>query len=313
MFPIKSTFPIEIFIPTIRDDYQGFCKLWSSLFQDKFNNNTVMFKISLNFSKCNYIGINATVILGVFLKSDIGKTHEIRLNLKSIKQQNFQKLRNMDFFTEMVPKGLTTKFVTESDGLIPFKRFLSRDSENSVLEYLEKDWLSKNRLNFSHDVKSSVLSSLWEIFANAFEHGESKLGVFCSGTYDKNSRVLNLLVGDKGIGIVSSVLNYNKGISTSEEAISWALTRGHSTYTSNLKTLGKAQPRGLGFDILKQLVDVNSGLLEIYTDNIIYQRHNNEDIFHPQQSDILGSWVKISLKCKENVIYRFKNEVPDYF
>lgn len=315
----KTVIPLNIFIPTIRDDHLGFCKLWSLLFKDKFENLSVRYSVRLDFSKCNYIGLNTSVVLGIFIKSNIAADHNVIIDSDSMNEQVFLKLKSMDFFAGILPQGFSptydSKYADKMHSNIPFKIFKSNELnlEDKVLVYLETSWLSKNRVNFSDDVKSSVLSSLWEIFANAFEHGASESGVFCSGTYDKSTRVLNLIVGDTGIGIVESVKNYNENIKTSKNAILWALKKGNSTYTINLKSVGKPQPRGLGFDILRQLVDVNGGLLEIYTDNVVYQRIKKQDIFHTHMSNIKGSWVKVSLNCKEDVIYRFQNEVPNYF
>ncbi len=236
--------------------------------------------------------------------------HNIEIKTDTMNESVYSKSISMGF----IQSFRTTLQQSNNETVIPYKRFINKRSESEVLDYLESDWLSRNRLTFSKEVKDAVLSSLWEIFANAFEHGKSNHGVFTCGTYDKKTRTLQLIVGDIGIGLTNAVNQFLTKKLSSKEAIKWAIIRGNSTHTAELESGSKAKPRGLGLDILKQLVDVTEGFMEIYTGDIIYKRISTEDsYFFTNNEHLKGTWVKISLVCKEGVAYQFEHEGPAYF
>ena len=151
---------------------------------------------------------------------------------------------------------------------------------------------------------------MWEIYANAFKHSHSNC-VFCSGAYDKKDKTLTLLVGDLGQGITDSINTYLGRKLKPKDALEWALIRGNSTYTANIRDSGKEQPRGLGFDILRQLVDINDGSMDIFTGTIHYQRAEKNNSFYSAQN-IAGCWIKLKLHCKKDVLYYFESEASDY-
>jgi hypothetical protein len=310
---INNYTPKEIVVPSVRDNSTSFCKFWEMLYNSGVDDNSLTLHIKLTFHKCNYFSYSAVTLLGSFISFISKSRHSLLLDTDTIKAHVFNRLEMMDFFSIVNnPRGFQNINITKTN-IVPFRMFQSKDDESIVLKYLKEDWLSKGSLNLSPELRTSVLSSLWEIFANAFEHGESDFGVFCSGDYDKESKQLKLIVGDIGIGIVDCVRNYHQTIKSSKDAIQWALESGNSTYTANLKKVGKAQPRGLGLFVLQQFVDVNKGTLEIYTDNLSYIREDRQDSFIGNNSRIKGSWIKVILQCDESVLYHYENETLNYF
>ncbi|MCU8035031.1 MULTISPECIES: hypothetical protein [unclassified Shewanella] len=301
---------LTISIPSVRDTDEAFYVLWRRLFgrellKDRFYN------IFIVFDKCNYAGVNLTALIGAYIQYLVENYDcKIKVETNSMNDQVHLKLRNMELLHSLDKFG----FRSVSNDIIPYRKFDSIvHSERDVLRYLEADWLSRNRLNLSLEVKASVLSSMWEIFANAFEHSHSRT-VHCCGSYDNKEKTLSLLVGDTGQGIVVSICQFLRQTLEAKVALSWALVRGNSTYTANLKDSGTTQPRGLGLHLLTQFVDINEGVMEIYTDNVFYRRENKLDIYEPAPINVHGSWVRITLRCKRDVLYCFKDEqVPDYF
>lgn len=272
-----------------------------------------MYFIVIEFGKCNFIGANTTALLGAFTSYFVQNFKGfIRVETKTMNTQVHMKLRNMKLLAALDSKDGSGFFPSKQE-VIPYREFKAGSQEQEVISYLESDWLNKNRLIFSKEVKSSVLSSIWEIFANAFEHSSS-ISVHCCGTYDDKEKKLSLLIGDTGVGIVSSVSNFMGPQVSSIDALAWALVKGNSTYTSNIQQVGTAQPRGLGFHLLTQLVDVNGGSLEIYTDSVFYKRELKQDLYIDAPFGILGSWVRLTLHCDKDTAYYFKDEkVPLYF
>lgn len=300
--------PIIIEIPSIRDDKDGFYKLYDMLFSTTLEPD-IFYHIEIHFNACNFAGYNLTVLLGAFInKLKTNYNCQIRIETKTMNTQVFNKLKNMKLLNNFLPLG-EMGFIPNEE-IISYKCFLKTDKEHEVLKYLKNEWIGVNRIILSKEVEASVLSSLWEIYANAFEHSHSDC-VFCSGAYDKKHKTLTLLVGDLGTGITDSINTYLNCELKPKDALEWALVRGNSTYTANIIESGQEQPRGLGFDILRQLVDVNDGVMDIFTDTVHYQRAGKTNSFYVTQH-IAGCWIRLKLHCKKDVLYCFESEASDY-
>lgn len=304
---------VLIDIPSVRDDIQGFYNLWSRLFALGWQPSKKYY-IQLNFNTCNYAGVNMTAVLGAFVffvrRKLINST--LKIETKTMNLQVYRKLKNMGLL-ETLDRLDGRGFTDKTEDIIPYREFPVSTKEEEVLSYLKNEWLGKNRLNFSEEVESAVLSSLWEVYANAFEHSGT-LQVQSCGSYDRKSDTLMLLVCDLGSGITNSVRDFLECDLTAKQALEWALIRGNSTYTANLKETGEAQPRGLGLHLLTQLIDINGGSMEIYTDSICYTRSSQKCTYIEKQLAINGSWVRLTLNCKQDVVYYFRDEgIPEYF
>lgn len=311
----KNQIKVKISIPSVRDDRRGFYNLWDKLFSLEWSFDKSYF-IELNFTSCNYAGVNMTSILGAFVffvRKNLSENGTIlKIETKTMNQSVYKKLKDMGLL-EQLDKYDKKGFINQSDELIKYQEFPASVQEDEVISYLNNEWLGKNRLNFSEEVKNAVLSSLWEVYANAIEHSGTKKVQSC-GSYDKKNKTLSLLVGDLGGGIVGSVKSYLKCEKTPKEAIEWALIKGNSTYTVNLRDEGEKQPRGLGLYLLTQLIDINGGSMEIYTDSVFYSRELGQCTYIEDLSTIKGTWVRLTLKCLPNVRYFFKSEnIPEYF
>ncbi|UCM45048.1 hypothetical protein [Aeromonas dhakensis] len=298
-------------VPSVRDDDNGFYRFYNMLFSIELHQG-IQYNITFSFEKCNFAGFNMAILLGVFLweiKKNPNIYVYVNLATQTMNKQVYLKLRNMRLFND-VAQGVENGYIPEEE-LIPYKSFYKNEGELVVLDYLKEKWIGVNRINFSREVETSVMSSLWEIFANAFEHSHSS-EVHCCGSYDKKEKILTLIVGDIGDGIITSVNGYLKQTLSPQHALEWALAKGNSTYTLNLRESGREQPRGLGFEILRQLVDVNNGSMEIYTSSIHYHREKKANTYSNRDKLIKGTWVKLRLHCKNNVLYCFKDELPNY-
>ncbi|HIF9275678.1 TPA: hypothetical protein ACX6QR_003740 [Photobacterium damselae] len=274
---------------------------------------TTKYYITLDFTNCHFAGFTLTAILGAFVyfvRRKL-KNSTLRIETKTMNRHVYLKLRNMGLL-ESLDKLDGQGFTQKTKDIIPYREFLSSTKEGEILSYLRDEWLGKNRLNFSEEVESAVLSSLWEIYANAFEHSGTHQVQSC-GSYDRKTNTLTLLVGDSGHGIVTSVRKYLQSELTAKDALEWALIRGNSTYTANLIEAGEEQPRGLGLHLLTHLVDINDGSMEIYTDRVFYSRCSGKSLYQNQSHNINGSWIKLTLECKQDVKYFFQDEeIPQY-
>lgn len=83
--------------------------------------------------------------------------------------------------------------------------------EDGIVEDLRRNWLGRGWINISDALADEVVGQMWEIFANAFEHSDTRVGVYSCGQYFKARRVLTLAVADFGVGIPSNVTSSGVG------------------------------------------------------------------------------------------------------
>lgn len=124
------------------------------------------------------------------------------------------------------------------------------------MEYLKGDWLGRGWIDIESDLQDLIAGKIVEIYLNAFEHADSKVGIISCGQFYPDLKELKLTIIDFGVGIPYNVREYKKGFAISDAiAIKWALQRGASTK--------HGEGRGLGLDLLKEFIKLNSGSLEI--------------------------------------------------
>lgn len=142
---------------------------------------------------------------------------------------------------------------------------------------------------------------MWELFANAFEHGNTPVGVYSCGQYFKSRHVLTLAVADFGVGIPSNVrLHLGQPDLPAGDALRWAFQRGHST--SN-----RGGPRGVGLDLLKELVRKTNGAMLVYSHDGRARIDHRGETYENSIPFFEGTLVQIGLSCDDKH-YMLSNE-----
>ncbi len=277
---------IVIEIKTINDDLKDFDRL----FQIWKKANQGQSKIILDFSKCWFLKQNAVAFIGGLIRSleSQGKT-------VSIKWETLHK----NIATNLQQNGFMHVFNNDCkpwDGnSIPYREDLIQN-EFSV-DYLKDNWLGRDWINIDQKLQNLIVSRVYEIYANAFEHGQSNIGVFSCGQHYPKLGELKLTVVDFGVGISSHVRNYLKDPDLSaDKAIKWAFQPGTTT------RLGEVTG-GIGLDFLKQFVNVNQGKLEIFSHNGYAIIDECNESYQVRQTFFEGTLVNITLKCDESYYY----------
>jgi len=176
------------------------------------------------------------------------------------------------------------------------------EDEDAIIAFLRDQWLGESRLEMSTLLRDAFITHLWEIYANAFEHGDSALGVFTCGEQIDDHTLL-LTVADFGPGIPhNAAQKLRKTWIPGDQALEWAFTRGTTTASH------ERYPRGLGLDLLREFVGVNGGRLDVYS----HHGHGRVEGGPPEFRSLLLSMgatvVQISLNC-DNRTYRFQQEL----
>lgn len=128
---------------------------------------------------------------------------------------------------------------------------------SSFATFIAEEWLSRNWLDLGRDVRQEIIQSIVELYNNAFEHGRAS-GFFTCGQKFPNKGEVQIAFLDFGDSIPGTVkgLRENQRLSD-HESIIWALQAGN--------TSKPGFSRGLGFDVLMDLVSGAGSHLEIYS------------------------------------------------
>lgn len=186
-------------------------------------------------------------------------------------------------------------------GAIPFHHSPSQN-QAAILNYLGNRWLGANAISMSARLRHEILGTVWEIYANAFEHANSGIGVVAAGTFHKNSKQprLTLSVLDLGGGIPTKVRRHFKNRRLApDRAMKWAFTEGTTT---------SAGPRGLGLSILKDFLSANAGRLRVLSNDGYALFRDGKETFTRLDWSFPGTLISIVIEA-DGKHYCFKDEL----
>ncbi|WP_448652599.1 hypothetical protein ACSHWC_03785 [Pseudomonas fluorescens] len=317
---------VKIPLPPIRDDDSGYnylSKLADFIFEGPENFYT------FDFSRCSTISHNGLVVIGGLC--DFLKQHETSSSmLKGFGLRSFFSKKKVGFNIDSINPRLMEKlralgfwnFVNPDHGFLGSTDYIGYREHNTVLEdsiiisHLQDNWLTDEKLSISELLKSEIVSSIYEIFVNAYGHGlkenTNNQSVISCGHYDPKEKRLSLSVLDFGGGIVNSVQRH-VAIPHKEDAFNWALEVGNSTRTDSAPDI----PRGLGFGILQEFISLNRGVLRICSDSYMATVDDSGSYVTTKVDGcFLGTLVSITVNC-DNKHYRLMSEaqekLPNYF
>jgi len=285
----------EIKIPTINDQASDFKRLFWILEEAEATRSDIRF----TFSTCLFLRPNAVAFLGGLARQIESKGRSVTFDWDTLKD-NWVK-------TTLRQNGFAGMFGDPSSGwsgdCIPYREDPSRDA-NAIMDYLEESWLGRGWVHVSKNLTDAIVGRVWEIYNNAFEHSESH-GVYSCGQYFKHHNDLILSVVDFGHGIPENVKYFLKrdpraNLLTAAACLRWAFQRGNTTKTD--------EPGGLGLDLLKELVCLNQGKLEVYSNEAYVLIDKSGEQYENIAVSFKGTAVHITLRCDEK-LYRFANEI----
>lgn len=313
----------KVALPPIRDDESGY-KYLSKVSDQILSNPDHLY--TFDFSRCSVISHNGLVVIGGicnYLKRyEISRSSFIRLF------SDFKTGFVLDGMTQVLKERLLQlgfwNYVQPDYGIIGSSDYIGyREHEEvlrdtQIIDHLQGSWLTNEKLSLSKALKGEIISSIYEIFVNAYGHGlrdnPNNQSVISCGYYEPKEKRLSLSVLDFGGGIVRSVQEFIPGID-SEAAFKWALEVGNSTRTDSPDDM----PRGLGFKLLRDFVLVNGGVLRVCSDaymaTVSPNGPNGEYVTQRLPGHFAGTLVSITVNC-DNRHYRLRSEVataPSYF
>lgn len=286
---------ITLKIPTINDgpqDFDKLFKLWEQVNDDFLD-------VTFDFSRCGFLRQNAVAFIG-----GLARLIEKRHGKATF---DWLTLKNNWISTNLAQNGFMAAFGHSSDpwtgNSIPYREDLSQD-KTALVDYLKTKWLGRGWVPVSERLRDEIVGRVWEIYANAFEHGQSPIGIFGCGQYYKKLHELKLTVIDFGVGIPSNVRIYarNPNISA-DKALQWAFQRGTTTKHNGTS-------RGMGLDLLKDFVKINKGRLEIFSHEGYALIDEAQEMFKNRKAFFEGTLVNITLRCDESY-YQLASEATN--
>jgi signal transduction histidine kinase len=173
---------------------------------------------------------------------------------------------------------------------------------NGVVKYLKEMWLGRKWVHISPLFSDAIVGTVWEIYANAFEHGKSAVGVMSCGQHYPYPKTLSLSVVDFGVGIPSNVrIHQRLPNMPARETMEWAFRRGTTTKPNGIG-------RGLGLDLLKEFVRINQGRLEAFSHEGYALIDKDQETYHNRDFFFEGTLLNITLRCDESY-YSFASEI----
>lgn len=280
-------------VPTIGDrpeDFDRLFGLWQQVNGDCLD-------VRFNFSGCRFIRHNGVAFIGGLarlIQNRAGKCFFDLATLGKNARDNLERIGFLDAF------GSQTSHVIGHT--IPYRED-SKPDPDSIVAYLKTAWIGRGWVKVSPLLRDAIVGRMWEIYANAFEHGQSSIGVLTCGRHYPRHKELSLTVVDFGVGIPSNVRIFlQTPAMPAKQTLEWAFRRGTTTKANGVGC-------GLGLDLLKEFVRVNEGRLEVFSHEGYALIDKDQETYHNRDFFFEGTLLNITLRCDESY-YRFASEAP---
>lgn len=274
---------MRILVPTCNDspnDYDCLFDLTSQVLRCRSN-------VVFDFSNCQFLRHNAVALLGGMTRLAQARNVAVSFDWQTLIPKIYRSLQQ----THFVAKVCGGHYARPGTA-IPYRED-SFMNKGPLSTYLTSEWLGWSKVNLSQGLRNAIAGKVIEIYDNAFAHSISSIGVMSCGRHYPNLRQLCLTVVDFGVGIPFNVRSFlrRSGI-TDADALQWAFEVGTTTRPT---TFG----RGLGLELLKEFVNLNGGLLEVYSQNGYARVGASSESFTTRSTFFQGTVVSISLNCDE--------------
>lgn len=258
--------------------------------------NNLHTRIILDLTEYQYIHpifavlVASTIYLGDMYKKKV----TIRYDSSNDKLISF--LKQSGIWSHYMPHSDKFAEINSSNVPIGFNYFKNLEDTLDTVEQI----LDTAPVKLEQDLRNLLCSRITEIFSNAFEHGNSPIGVFCCG-YINDSSDFSFSVYDAGIGICANVNNYLKKDLSYAESLKWAFSQGNSTLNGIVD-----YPRGAGLNLLESFVKANKGKIYLTSQGGYCTIDEKERNFYNLSEPIMGTLFSMNIKADNEHIYCIK-------
>jgi len=257
--------------------------------------------VLINLSGTQFIESNFTALLGGYIFYLESKNIKVKINkpekgrvYTTLCKNNFLPFFNSEF----------SKMNDHTQSVIEFQQFdISDTVKQQKFFSLLRNGLLQNRglNNLSDKVLKEVSNSIIELFSNSLSHSKSACGIFCAGQFFPQKKKLDITIVDMGVGIHHNVSSFLKKEIQQDKAIEWAIQKLNST---------RGDIGGLGLHLLKELITLTKGKLEIVSNTGYYFIKNGKEGLKILDFDFPGTIINIEFKIDDK-FYFLKGEEND--
>lgn len=284
----------RILVPTISENVMSYDRLFEMWRRVRSSRNRVVF----DFSTCTFIGQSGVAFLGGLVRSVERRGGEVTLawdTLRSGIRMNLAQNGFLSAFGESVEPW--------QGNSIPYREDPELDKDGLV-DYLADRWLGRDWVHMSDGLRYALAARVCEIYVNAFEHSNSRVGVFSCGQHYPNLKLLRLTAVDFGIGIPGNVRAFHRDQTiAAKSAMNWAFQRGTTTRPGSAGG-------GIGLDLLKELVRLNGGALSVFSHEGYAVLFSQAERYETRSTYFEGTMVTITLRC-DQMHYRLASETTN--
>jgi hypothetical protein len=281
----------RIFVPTISEALTYYERLFDIWRQVTSAGNRIIF----DFSRCTFLAQNGVAFLGGLARFIERRGGEVTFDWNTL-SPNIRMNLAQNGFLAAFGEGVEPW----EGNSIPYREDEELNKDDLV-DYLADRWLGRDWVHLSDGLRNAVAGKVCEIYVNAFEHSNSRVGVFSCGQHYPNLRMVRLTAVDFGVGIPDNVRTFSGDENIhAGSAMKWAFRRGTTTRP------GRAGG-GIGLDLLKELVRVNGGALSVFSHEGYALLLSQSEKYEARSRYFEGTIVTIALRCDERY-YRLMHE-----
>jgi anti-sigma regulatory factor (Ser/Thr protein kinase) len=296
-FENEIAMAIELQVPKIyvtSESCDALFKLWQVI--NQLPNHDL--DITLKFQKCSFLSHIGVAFLG-------GLAHHVEHRGGKLKF-DWDNLR-ADIYMNLAQNGFLHRFgsgQTPWEGnSIPYRRDKQQDRD-ALMDYLLNKWLGRGWVNISPRLQYAISGTVWELYTNAFEHGQSPIGVFTCGQRYPKQKELHLTIVDFGKGIPTNVRSLSQNLTLdSAQSLEWAFRAGNSSVQNEVS-------RGMGLSLLQSFITRNSGTLKVFSNDGYVKIKDNKVKYEKRTINFGGTLINIAFKCDESH-YCLASEIQD--
>ncbi|MFT4072238.1 MAG: hypothetical protein QM654_10040 [Dysgonamonadaceae bacterium] len=275
-------------LSNINNNYDGFQKLIS--FYDHFKD---LWFDDIHLDLKNFFAANMCAALGSILEKMTLQLNDLHISVDS----GISKvLRKNHFLNQYGFENL----LDDNNTTISFNKF-DRSESKRFTGYVMTELMPRQGMPImSEKLKLRISSAIGEIFANSSMHTDSPF-IFACGQFFPQNKTLDFTIADMGEGIRNKVNLFLQEKKVATDAIKWALIDGNTTK--------KGAPGGYGLSILKDLIGLNKGFMQIVSNEGFYEYNNGQAETYKQfNGEFPGTVINLQFMTDDTAAYCLKSE-----
>ena len=266
------------------DCCQALLKLWQTVHRSLERDP----ELTLDFRDCSFLSHLGVAFLGGLAQEVQARGGQLTFELETLKPSIRANLAQNGFLHSLDAGPPCWK-----GNSIPYRND-TRQDDGALMAYLLESWLSQGWVNISARLQEAIAGQVWELYANAFEHCFSPIGVFSCGQHYPQRKELHLSIIDFGRGISKNVRSLDQNASLDPaEALKWAFLPGTSTIAQGIS-------RGTGLNSLQNFILSNRGNLKIFSNDGYVNIRDNGIKVETKAINFSGTLINIAFKCDES-------------